>query len=173
MRWNTSKKEREDHGQKGRQPRPGPKADRRVHVEPAVFSDLQLTVLQGSFLPASPTSDSLRTGRLGRIFFRPLSSHFKSCYAVAVVFGGLSVVVNIWGGGAGQGGPLVSGQSPTHSPIWIIDHPQPHHHHLSTSSTSTYTIRRRRLSSYRGGAEGGAESHAHAVVGGAESHALW
>ncbi len=23
--------------------------------------------------------------------------------------------------------PLVSGQSPTHSPIWIINHPQPHH----------------------------------------------
>ncbi len=69
--------------------------------------------------------------------------------------------------------PLVSGQSPTHSPIWIINHPQPHHHHLSTSSTSTSTIRRRRLSSYRGGAEGGAKSHTHTVVGGAESHALW
>jgi len=42
--------------------------------------------------------------------------------------------------------PLVSGQSPTHSPIWIINHPQPHHpqiyraHKLLFSTTyATYT----------------------------------
>jgi len=50
----------------------------------------------------------------------------------------------------------------------------------NTSSTSIYTytpytpytIGRRRLSSYRGGAEGRAESYTHIVVGGAESHVL-